>query len=118
MTDSSSSATTRAFSGLGLIPGATPLPLSELTLTLAPREEGLATKDIPVEALFHKLTMMRDKLRVLEQRINAAEGLSTSDRARIQAEITAAYAAFAGFAAFFSVESLPAGAGASEPGTT
>jgi hypothetical protein len=83
-----------------------------LTLTLVPREDGLASKDVPVEALFHKITMMRDKLRVLEQRINAADGLSTVERAALQAQITAVYEAFTGVAAFFSTESLPVVEGA------
>jgi hypothetical protein len=51
---------------------------------------------------------MRDKLRVLEQRVNAAEGPGTAERARLQAEITATYDAFAGLLAFFSPEALPA----------
>ena len=100
-------AATTALAGLGLVPDANRLSPEGLTLTLVPREDGLASKDVPVEALFHKITMMRDKLRVLEQRINAADGLSTGERAALQARITAAYGSFAGLVAFFSTESLP-----------
>lgn len=107
MDDVDGKAALAALAALGLVPGADGLPLDGLTLTLTPREEGLASKDVPVEALFNKITMMRDKLRVLEQRINAADGLSTVERARLQAEITAAYEAFAGLLAFFSTTALP-----------
>jgi hypothetical protein len=108
MNDVDAKASLAALAALGLVPGADLLPLDGLTLTLTPREEGLAAKDVPVDALFNKVTMMRDKLRVLEQRINAAEGLSTTERARLQAEITAAYEAFAGLLSFFSTTALPA----------
>lgn len=97
----------RALVGLGVLPGATTLPLTGLTLTLVPRDPALQSKEIPVEALFSKLTMMRDKLRVLEQRVNAADGLGTAERAALQAQITATYASFAGLAAFFSDEAVP-----------
>jgi hypothetical protein len=107
MTGNNRSGGHSALVGLGLVPGAHVVGPEEVTLTLLPREEGLAPKDIPVDALFHKLTMMRDKLRVLEQRVNAADGLATAERAALQAEITAVYHAFAGLAAFFSTESLP-----------
>lgn len=107
MDDVDGKAALSALAALGLAPGAASLPLEGMTLTLAPREEGLAEKDVPVEALFNKITMMRDKLRVLEQRINAADGLSTVERARLQAEITATYEAFAGLLAFFSTAALP-----------
>jgi hypothetical protein len=108
MNDVDGKAALSALAALGLAPGADPLPLEGLTLTLTPREEGLAEKDVPVEALFHKITMMRDKLRVLEQRINAADGLSTVERARLQAEITATYEACTGLLSFFSTTALAA----------
>jgi hypothetical protein len=107
MSTADGKAATTALAGLGLVPDAHRLDPEGLTLTLVPREEGLAPKDVPVEALFHKITMMRDKLRVLEQRINAADGLSTGERAALQARITAAYQSFVGLGAFFSTEALP-----------
>jgi hypothetical protein len=110
MTDTDPKAAQTALAALGLNPGASLLPLDGLVLTVVPREEGLSSKDIPVDALFHKLTMMRDKLRVLEQRVNAADGVALAERAALQAKITAVYAAMTGLAAFFSTESLPAAA--------
>lgn len=99
-------ATRRALTGLGLAPGATTLPLDGLTLTLSPRDPSLAPKEIPVEALFAKLTAMRDKLRVLEQRVNAAD-IGAAERAALQGHITATSASFAAFVAFFSNEAVP-----------
>jgi hypothetical protein len=99
-------ATRRALIGLGLSPGATTLPLDGLTLTLVPRDSSLAPKEIPVEALLGKLTAMRDKLRVLEQRVNAAD-LGAAERAALQGHVTATAASFAAFAAFFSNEAVP-----------
>ena len=118
MSDASVEATRRALIGLGLAPGAKTLPIDGLTLTIVPRDPSLASKDIPVEALFSKLTSMRDKLRVLEQRINAAERLGVAERAALQAQITATYAAFAGFAAFFSDEAVPPAIDEASPPTT
>ncbi len=96
-----------ALTGLGLVPGAHTLPLDGLTMHLVPRDPSLHSKEIPVEALFAKVTAMRDKLRVLEQRVNAADGLSPPERAALQANVTATAQALAGLLAFFSEEALP-----------
>jgi hypothetical protein len=98
----------KALRALGKLPPERPFATSGLTLTLAPREEGLADKGIPVEQIFHKLTMMRDKLRVMEQRINASDALSLDERAKLQHDLTSVYDAFATLAAFFSDDALPA----------
>ena len=100
--------TLQALRALGRVPPEKPLPVTGLVLTLMPREDGLAAKDIPVDALFHKITMMRDKLRVMEQRINASDALGDDARTQLQARITDLYAAYMGLAAFFSEEALPA----------
>jgi hypothetical protein len=96
-----------ALQALGLAPGARLLALDDLILSLVPREGGLQPKDIPVEQVLAKVRMMRDKLRVLEQRINSADGVSDVERAQLQGHITAVYASFAGLVSFFSSESLP-----------
>ncbi len=107
MTDADPKAARTALQALGISPGAHLLATEDLMLTLLPREDGLQPKDIPVEQLLHKITMMRDKLRVLEQRVNAAEGPSTTERATLQAHITAVAASFVGLTSFFSTEALP-----------
>jgi hypothetical protein len=106
-----------ALQALGLAPGARLLSPTDLVLSLVPREDGLQPKDVPVEQLLAKIKMMRDRLRVAEQRINAADDISDIDRAHLQGHITAVYASFAGLVAFFSKESLPQ-AEATAPTTT
>lgn len=98
-----------ALMGLGLVPGAATLPLSDLMLSLAPRDPSLLAKDVPVEQLFGKVTAMRDKLRVLEQRVNAADGLGAAERAALQVHVTATAEALTGLLAFFSEQALPSG---------
>ena len=107
MGDADPKAARTALQALGISPGARLLPSDDLTLTLLPREDGLAPKEIPVDQLLHKITMMRDKLRVLEQRVNSADGLSTAERAALQSHITAVSSSFVGLVSFFSAEALP-----------
>lgn len=95
-----------ALRALGRLPPLAPLASDGAVLTLVPREEGLTPKDIPVDALFKKVVSIRDKLRVLEQRVNAS-GIAVDDKIALQAKITAAYAAIAGLVAFFSEDALP-----------
>jgi hypothetical protein len=106
-----------ALRALGHVPPRAPLPSTGLTLKLVPREDGLQEKAIPVDALKHKLTMMRDKLRVMEQRMNASDNLDVDERAKLQALVTSTYAAIAGLVALFSEEALPASDVASEQPT-
>ncbi len=82
------------------------LPLGPVTdgvaagqVSLVPREDGLAAKDIPVDTLLHKVTMMRDKLRLAEQRINASDTLTAPQRLALQAQLTDAYRVLSGVAA-------------------
>ena len=55
------------------------------TILLQPADKSLKPKDIPITAFFHKIVLLRDRLRVLEQKINAHSKLSDEEKARIQA---------------------------------
>jgi hypothetical protein len=99
--------TLHALKALGLAPGATPLSGADLLLRLLPRDEGLQAKDIPVEALQAKITAARDKVRVLEQRINAAT-LPAAERQRLHQHITSLYVALNALATFPTEEAFPA----------
>jgi hypothetical protein len=60
-------------------------------MILKPGKEGTAEKRVPIETFFHKVVMIRDRLRVLEQRINAHSGLTDEDKVAMQQYVTACY---------------------------
>jgi hypothetical protein len=61
------------------------------TLILKPGLSSLLPKEIPIEAFFHKVVMVRDKLRVLEQKINANTKLTDVEKAEMQQYVTRCY---------------------------
>lgn len=81
-----------------------PLPpdIGQAVLTLVPREEGLAAKDIPVDSLINKVVMIRDRLRVSEQRINASDALGAATKLELQGRITAVQQVLVGLAALLA----------------
>lgn len=61
------------------------------TIKIVPADPSIQTKELPVDALFHKVVMVRDRLRTLEQRVNAHAKLSDAEKVELQQYITRCY---------------------------
>jgi hypothetical protein len=71
-------------------------------LVMKPGKAGTQEKTVPIDAFFRKIVGVREKLRVLEQRINSHPKLDDAERVQLQEYITKAYGSLTTFNVLFA----------------
>ncbi len=73
-------------------------------LILQPADTNLKSSEVPIDTFFHKITMVRDRLRVMEQKINSSH-LEEQEKIDLQQYITRSYGSLTSFNVLFKLKS-------------
>lgn len=74
-------------------------------LIIEPKDTTLASKEIPIDTFFHKIVIVRDRIRVMEQKINSSKTLDDQDKIDLQQYITRIYGSLTTFNVLFKLKS-------------
>ena len=74
-------------------------------LVMEPGDTSLQGKELPIDTFFHKITMVRDRLRVMEQKINSSKNLDEQEKIDLQQYITRSYGSLTTFNVLFKLKS-------------
>ncbi|BAO77069.1 hypothetical protein [Winogradskyella sp. PG-2] len=72
-------------------------------LIMQPGDENLKASELPIDKFFHKITMVRDRLRVMEQKINSSN-LEAQEKIDLQQYITRSYGSLTSFNVLFKLK--------------
>ncbi|WP_405576867.1 hypothetical protein [Winogradskyella sp. Asnod2-B02-A] len=73
-------------------------------LVMTPGDPNLKSSELPIDTFFHKITMVRDRLRVMEQKINSSN-LEEQEKIDLQQYITRSYGSLTSFNVLFKLKS-------------
>ncbi|SEC20132.1 hypothetical protein SAMN04489761_2361 [Tenacibaculum sp. MAR_2009_124] len=74
-------------------------------IIIEPADTNLVSKEIPIDTFFHKIVMVRDRIRVMEQKINSSKTLDDQDKIDLQQYITRIYGSLTTFNVLFKLKS-------------